>query len=69
MFSFRRLSFFVVFMVNNILALLFQSRFSNIEIYILKNMEELSIEGLVNKARVIGIVPYIVTHNKISKLI
>lgn len=33
------------------------------------NMEELSIEGLVNKARVIGIVPYIVTHNKISKLI
>lgn len=27
------------------------------------------IEGLVNKARVIGIVPYIVTHNKISKLI
>ena len=33
------------------------------------NMEELSIEGLVNKARVIGIVPYIVTHNKIGKLI
>ena len=32
------------------------------------NMEELSIEGLVNKARVISIEPYIVTHNGIRKL-
>ena len=32
------------------------------------NMEELSIEGLVKKARVISIVPYIVTRNVIRKL-
>ena len=32
------------------------------------NMEELFIEGLVNKARVISIEPYIVTHNGIRKL-
>ena len=32
------------------------------------NMEELSIEGLVKKARVISIAPYIVTRNGIRKL-
>lgn len=32
------------------------------------NMEELFIEGLVNKAKVISIEPYIVTHNGIRKL-